>query len=239
MLVRSAGRVALVDTGPLPEPLGACLDTLGIGRIDLLVLSHFDLDHVGGTEAVIGRVDRAIVGPASDAADDRLLADLAAGGAVVERVSRGDSGVLGELRFTVLWPRARLGTVEPGNDASVALEFAGAGDCASGCLGSLFLGDLGEQSQALMLAAGPVSPVDVVKVSHHGSADQLPRLYERASATVGLIGVGADNDYGHPTDELLDLLAGVGTTVWRTDTDGLILVSPAAADEGVRVWSER
>ena len=239
VLVRSAGRVALVDTGPAPEPLARCLDTLGVGRIDLLVLSHYDLDHVGGTAAVVGRVDRALVGPSGGADDDRIVADLAAGGAAIERVSRGNGGVFGELRYTVLWPRARLGSVEPGNDASVTLVFEPVAECAGGCLGSLFLGDLGERSQALVLAAGTIPRVDVVKVAHHGSADQLDRLYQRADATVGLISVGADNGYGHPTDRLLDLLARVGTTAERTDLGGLVLLAPGAAPGEVRVWTEK
>ena len=239
VLVRSAGVVALVDTGPDPERLTRCLDDLGIGRIDLLVLSHFDLDHVGGTPAVLGSVDRALVGPSSGADDDRLVADIAAGGAAVERVSRGASGLVGDLRYSVLWPRARLGSVEPGNDASVTLAFEPVGECVGGCLGSLFLGDLGERSQALMAAAGPIPRVDVVKVAHHGSADQSDRLYARAGATVGVIGVGADNGYGHPTARLLDLLAATGTAVTRTDEQGLVLLAPGARPGEVRVWSER
>jgi competence protein ComEC len=239
VLVRSAGTIALVDTGPDPASLTRCLDQLGIGRIDLLVLSHFDLDHVGGTAAVIGRVDRALVGPSGGAADDRLVADIAAGGAEVERVSRGATGSLGELRYSVLWPRARLGSVEPGNDASVTVAFESVGRCATGCLGALFLGDLGERSQALLLAAGPLPVVDAVKVAHHGSADQSDRLYRRVRATVGLISVGADNDYGHPTDRLLDLLAGVGTRAVRTDVGGLVLLAPGTGRGEVRVWTEK
>ena len=239
VLVRSAGMVALVDTGPDARLLTRCLDQLGIGRIDLLVLSHYDLDHVGGTGAVLGRVDRALVGPSSEPADDRLVADLAAGGAAVERVSRGASGLLGELRYSVLWPRARLGPVEPGNDASVAVAFEPVARCTNGCLGSMFLGDLGERSQALLLAAGPLPRVDVVKVAHHGSADQSDRLYRRLRATVGVISVGADNDYGHPTDRLLDLLEGTGTRAVRTDFGGLVLLAPGASPGEVRVWPER
>jgi competence protein ComEC len=242
VLVRSAGVVALIDTGPDPALLGACLETLGIGRIDLLVLSHFDLDHVGGTEAVVGKSVGAIVGPSADAADDRLVARLVEGGAAVERVDRGASGLLGDLRWSVLWPRAGPGGevvgVEPGNDASVTVAFEGVGACVDGCLSSLFLGDLSEQAQARVLATGAVPRVDVVKVSHHGSADQSPRLYEEAAATVGVISVGADNDYGHPTDSLLAVLSSVGTTSLRTDRDGLVLLSPGAAPGEVRVWTE-
>jgi competence protein ComEC len=241
VLLRSAGRIALVDTGPDDELLAACLDALGIGRIDLLVLSHFDLDHVGGAAAVLGRSERVLVGPPSDAADGRLIDRLAAGGATVERVDRGASGVFGELRWTVLWPRAGPGGepvgVEPGNDASVTLAFEPVGRCAGGCLSSLFLGDLGERSQARVLAAGGVPRVDVVKVSHHGSADQSARMYERAAATVGVISVGADNDYGHPTDSLLAVLDATRTTGLRTDRDGLVLLSPGRAPGEVRVWT--
>ena len=88
-----------------------------------------------------------------------------------------------------------------------------------------------------MVDAGRPAPVDVVKVSHHGSADQSAALYARLDAAVGLIGVGADNDYGHPTERLLGILAGAGTSAFRTDEQGMLLVS--AADGGVSVWTER
>ncbi|TXN32841.1 ComEC/Rec2 family competence protein [Lacisediminihabitans profunda] len=238
VLVRSLGRLALIDTGPKPERLTRCLDSLGIGRIDLLVLTHYDLDHVGGTDAVVGRVDRAMIGPRSDAGDDRLAHQLAASGAAVEQVSRGLTGTLGELRWEVLWPRSPLAGVQPGNDASVTMRFRGAGACASGCLSSIFLGDLGNEPQARMMAANRIAEVDVVKVAHHGSADQNEDLYAKLHATIGLIGVGADNTYGHPTDKLLGILARVATTAARTDRDGMILVSTRPGG-GLAVWTER
>jgi competence protein ComEC len=238
VLVRSQGVVALIDTGPDPAPLAHCLDELGIGRIQLLILSHYDLDHVGGTAAVLGRVDHAIVGPVSDAGDTALRTSLASSGATVDEASRGDSGILGDLRWSVLWPPERLGTVEPGNAASVTVRFEGVGACAGGCLSSIFLGDLGEESQCPMLGVAHPAPVDVVKVAHHGSADQCERLYERLRARVGVISVGAGNRYGHPTDRLLDILERVGTTIARTDLEGMVLLSPAP-DGGVAVRTER
>ena len=238
VLVRSLDQVALIDTGPDPALLTACLETLGIGRIDLLILSHFDLDHVGGTSAVFGMVDHAMVGPPADANDQRLARQLADSGAIVEHVSKGWRGQLGELRWEVLWPREKLGAVEPGNDASVTVRFSGVGKCASGCLSALFLGDLGNRPQALMMAANRIGHVDVVKVAHHGSADQNDRLYSKLTAWLGLISVGADNGYGHPTDKILEILSRVGTRAERTDLQGMILVSPTA-DGHARVWSER
>ena len=199
VLVRSAGQFALVDTGPDPVLLEKCLRELGVGRIQLLVLTHYDLDHVGGTAAVVGRVDRAIVGPVSDAHDTRLRESLSAGGAQLEEVAQGTSGILGNLEWRVLWPPRRLGNVQPGNDASVTVTFTGADSCPTGCLSSIFLGDLGNEPQARVLAANRIQPVDVVKVAHHGSADQNEEMYRVLRARVGLISVGIDNDYGHPT----------------------------------------
>jgi len=236
-IIRSQGMIALDDTGPKPELLQHCLDELGITHIDLLVLTHYDLDHVGGVSAVYGKVTRALIGPPSDLGDARIASDLRANGAEVDQVSRGETGVLGELRWDVLWPPPR--GVEPGNPASVTIQVTAAGACVHGCLSGILLGDLGEDSQARLLGTGQVSHVDVVKVAHHGSADQSARLYEALHATVGLIGVGAGNDYGHPTAKLLGILAAVGTRPLRTDLDGLTLVAPGARQGDIRVWTEK
>ncbi len=230
-LVRSGSAIALIDAGAEPALLDECLGSLAIATVDLLVLTHFDLDHAGGASTLVGRVGTVLVGPTDGPADERLVADLAAGGAEVVAAERGLAGVLGDLQWQVLWPRPEA---RPGNDASITLLL----DCERGCLSGLFLGDLGEHAQARMLAAGDLPRVDVVKVSHHGSADQSARLYELAAATVGLIGVGEGNDYGHPTEALLDTLAASGTAARRTDVDGLIVL---ALDDGgsVTVWTER
>ncbi|MBO9579080.1 MAG: ComEC/Rec2 family competence protein [Microbacteriaceae bacterium] len=234
-VVRSAGEIAVIDTGPDPALLTACLNALGVGRVDLLVLSHFDLDHVGGVAALIGRVDRVLIGPTDANAEARVVGPLLGGGAVVDAVRRGDAGMLGELTWRVLWPRDEP-WLEPGNAASVVMRFDPSADDEG--FASVFLGDLGESEQARMLGIGPVGRVDVVKVSHHGSADQSERLYAAFAAPLALIGVGADNDYGHPTDRLLDLLARGGTTVGRTDEDGLLLVA-VGDGSGLLLWRER
>lgn len=235
-VIRSGGSVALVDTGPDPEPLAACLDTLGVDRIDLLVLTHYDLDHVGGVDAVVGRVDRALIGPPDGADDLAMASEVAAAGAQVDQVSTGERGSLGALDWRVVWPPAR--GVEPGNPASVVLAFDPGASCRP-CLSGVLLGDLGNESQKRLAGAASLHPVDVVKVAHHGSADQAAELYEQLHATVGLIGVGADNDYGHPTAALLDILTATATTPYRSDQDGLVLVAPGSASGEVRVWTER
>ncbi|MET4639905.1 ComEC/Rec2 family competence protein [Mycetocola sp. 2940] len=233
IILRNAGAVALIDTGPEPEPLSACLDALSIRRLDLLVLTHFDLDHVGGVSAVVGRADLVLVGEPQNAADERILSDLAASGAGIRRATAGLTGTLGSAHWRALWPPPRAGPVWQGNAGSVTLLVE-----APGGLRSLFLGDLDEAAQARILAGRSLGgPVDLVKMAHHGSADQSSELYVQADARIALIPVGADNDYGHPTRAALDLLEAVGTTSFRTDTCGLIVVGGSATEPDV--WTER
>ncbi|WP_150308958.1 ComEC/Rec2 family competence protein [Planctomonas psychrotolerans] len=244
VLVRGGTATALVDVGPAPEPLERCLQRFGIHRIDLLILSHYDLDHIGGIDAVIGRADRALVSPPGTAADRATLDRLVDTGTEVVHAHRGMTGSLGTLAWRVHWPRAAptigaIGADAGTNDASVVLSFEGEGRCVSRCVSSMFLGDLGEEAQVRMAAQSEPPEVDVVKVAHHGSADQSARLYRLLGASVGLIPVGADNTYGHPTDALLHMLASAGTAVARTDSSGAIAVSAGERPGELAVWRER
>ena len=116
------------------------------------------------------------------------------------------------------------------NEASVALDVTVRGP--SGGLHAVLLGDLetqGQEELAAGLARGTEhidGPVDVVKVAHHGSAKQSENLYRRIQARVGLIGVGVDNDYGHPAPSAITLLRRVGTVPVRTDLSGDLVVTP-------------
>ncbi|WP_411722582.1 ComEC/Rec2 family competence protein [Mycetocola sp.] len=233
ILVRDGGAVALLDTGPDAARLTACLDALSIDRLDLLVLTHFDLDHVGGVPAVIGRAGLVLAGEPQNASDEHTLADLAAGGASIRRATAGLSGTLGQSHWRALWPPPRAGPVWTGNAGSVTLVFE-----TSDGIRSLFLGDLDQSAQERILEEHALGgPVDLVKMAHHGSADQSDRMYEEAGARLALIPVGAENRYGHPTAAALGLLEAAGTAAFRTDTCGMIVVGGLAT--GPVVWTAR
>ncbi|MEN9620640.1 MAG: hypothetical protein RL499_833, partial [Actinomycetota bacterium] len=241
VVIRSGTAVGLIDTGAEPELLEACLDALGIGRLDLLVLTHFDLDHAGGAPALVGRVDRVLVGPTGRPSDEHLVELLASGGARIDEVREGDNGHLGDYRWRVLWPPAHRG-IEPGNDASIIIDLRGTPECRA-CPSMLALGDLGADGQRMLAATHDLAAVDIVKVSHHGSADQFEQLYTDLAAPLALIGVGADNTYGHPAPSILAALTAAGSTVVRSDQNGLALVSASrrenASGLALRVWVER
>lgn len=233
LLIRSRGKIALIDTGPAPEPLADCMRRLGVEHIDLLVLTHFDLDHVGGVDSVRGRVGSVLHGPTGETGDRRILERLAEGGASVAAATAGLSGELGSASWQVLWPQRGSASFPPGNDQSVVLEFDG-GDVPR----SLFLGDLSAEAQRMLMRTAHIrGSYAVVKVAHHGSADQELPLYADLRPAVALFSAGRDNDYGHPRAETLAALAGAGAHVLRTDTQGRLLVG--LHEEELSVWTER
>lgn len=140
--------------------------------------------------------------------------------------------MLGDASWRVVWPPERSRAFPGGNDASVVVDVEG-----GGVPHTLFLGDLSASPQHAIAASRVLDgPYDVVKVAHHGSADQAPELYDSADPAVALVTVGLGNDYGHPRAETLDLVAGTGAVVVRTDLDGIVALWSDGT--GVRVWRE-
>jgi competence protein ComEC len=76
-----------------------------------------------------------------------------------------------------------------------------------------------------VLSSLDLQPVDVLKVSHHGSADPgLASVLERLHPRLAAIEVGAHNTYGHPVPATLRTLRAAGAAVYRTDRDGTVRV---------------
>jgi competence protein ComEC len=88
----------------------------------------------------------------------------------------------------------------------------------------LLTGDIEPEAQRVLTGSGVDLDVDVLKVAHHGSADQDPGFLAAAAPEVAVVSVGADNDYGHPAVPVLSTLAAEGAQVARTDTDGDVAV---------------
>jgi competence protein ComEC len=148
----------------------------------------------------------------------------------------GMRGTLGEFTWQALSPHLGAPEAQDSNDGSVTMLFK------SPAFNVLTLADLGERGQkrlidesAAWLGGGFGEVPMVVKVAHHGSADQLAQLYEAIHAQVALFSVGLNNDYGHPTDKTLTMVASTGAAVYRTDLQGSIAVSSQA--EGLRVFT--
>lgn len=222
------GNAVVVDTGPDPGVMDRCLDDLGIDSVALVVLTHFHADHVDGLAGVLQgrRVPEIEVSAMNDppdrAAAVRALA--AATGVAVTTAVPGEERTLGNLSWRVIgpWTTQPYGSMEiPNtgpNNASVAMLLESSGHRI------LLTGDAEPEEERDIVASGVDLDVAVLKVSHHGSANQEPAFIAAAGAEIALISVGADNDYGHPAPEALDLLADEGSTTYRTDLDGDIAI---------------
>jgi competence protein ComEC len=215
--------------------LKECLSLLGIAHLDLLVITHFDDDHVGAWDVVGTLRPEVWVGLPPDVRKDRFVDEFLEVGLTVTEVSSGDTHRLGSYELLVLWP-TRQPLSDEGNDSSIVVELRPDIDCRV-CLSALLLGDLGEQPQQILQAHAKLGGMDVVKVSHHGSSDQHHGLYRALASTVALIGVGADNSYGHPTSNILSVLL-EDSEVIRSDLVGTVTLHKNEVGDIV-VWSER
>ena len=241
-LIRSGpDRAVIVDTGPEPALVDRCLRRTRVSHLDLMVITHFHADHAGGiTGALQGRGNPpVVVSPLPEPADQARKVSRAAararGQVVVGTVGMtGECGTGGWAVHWRLFPPGRVpsagadGDGTQINNASVVLFAEVQG------LRVIALGDVETEAQQPLTrtisAGGPaLAPVDVVIVAHHGSARQEPRLYQLLRPRVALIGVGAGNDYGHPSPSALALLHRVGAIVFRTDQQGQLAVSGPAA----------
>jgi competence protein ComEC len=259
LLLRSPrGRWILVDAGPKSESFDAgarivlpYLRRRGVRNLDLLILTHPDMDHVGGAGAILREFPvRGVLDPGMAVGTEVFLDALE--GARENGVpwavgTAGDSLDLDGIALRVLWPRRAeiepdsepdlelvdLLAEEGANGASVVLEIR-YGDFAA-----LLTGDAPAAVEEEILPRVLSPGVRVIKVGHHGSRSSTsPELLERISPDLAVISVGRRNRYGHPHDEVLRRLESEGVRILRTDRNGIVSIR-AREDGGLSVRVER
>ena len=228
LVLNAGGHAAVVvDAGPDPAAIDRCLGRLQVSSVPLIVLSHFHADHVDGLSGVLsGRRTGAIaVTPLAVPADRArgVASGADASGAREAVVAAGAKLTVGEVRLEAVWPSWVPATTEDDgsgpNNASVVLLARVRG------VTLLLCGDVEPLAQSALARQLTGLQVDVLKVPHHGSRYQDFDFLGGLGARVGVISVGAGNDYGHPADETLAALSAAGLQVRRTDQDGDIAIA--------------
>ena len=224
------GQRILVDGGPSEEAISAALGRslpFYDRRIDLVVLTHPQADHLGGLPGVLRRYDvgSVLASPVEgDSAACRAWKDALRGeSAPYHEAAAGQTIDLGNgARLYVL--SAPPQESDPNVDSVVIKLTMGRA--------SFFLtGDIESSREAALIRSGADLRATVYKVPHHGSATSSTSQFVSAvDPLVDVISVGRDNRFGHPSPDLLERLD--GEAVFRTDLHGDIAVST----DGRRLW---
>ncbi|CAB4857249.1 unannotated protein [freshwater metagenome] len=229
-LLQAGGHALLVDAGPPGGRLSQQLVRAGVDHLDAFVGTHAQADHIGAAADVLEAMPVGLVlDGRSGVREQRGTAMAAAAHARGVRLVPGQAGQVleaGAIRARVLWPPP--GVTPHGGDPNdyaivILAEIEG--------LRILLTAD----AESDVLSRLDLPPVDILKVSHHGSADPgLPALLARITPRIAVIEVGRGNTYGHPTPSTLRALEQSGVMVRRTDRDGAVRVE-GSASSGLRV----
>lgn len=205
--------------------LVARLENFGVRHLDLLILTHPDGDHTGGTDGILEKitVDRILVPRGDvllteDAAYRSVLACADGAGVPVTSVRAGEVRTVGALTLEFFAPNSIY--YEEINDYSIATRVV------FGETSFLFTGDAGVTSEAEMTEKyGKRLESTVYHAGHHGAATSTSEPFlAMVSPEYAVISCGAGNTYGHPRAETLDLLEKYHVTYFRTDEEGTVIL---------------
>ncbi len=224
VLARSRHGAVLLDTGAVARSLLRGLRAARVRRVDLLVLSHRDHDHLGAARDLLSAVPPGalVVPPALLAERDLagLFAEAAARGIPVRPASRGGLLQAGEIEMRVLHPAE--GSRDPGNDGSIVALLR------IGRLVALIPGDAGARIERRLLASGRSAPADVLVAAHHGAAAATGRaLLDAVGPRIVAISAGPRRQFGHPSPETLERIARQGARAFVTSRLGSFRIEPA------------
>ncbi|RJQ34063.1 MBL fold metallo-hydrolase [Candidatus Parcubacteria bacterium] len=215
----------LIDGGKDRMVLTALDEALGSSNnkyLDIVIMTHTDLDHMGGLVEVATRYDIGLfISNGREAGSDAYIAlqdVLAERDIPSEVLIEGDVVRYGGNTLSILSPDRVLLVNKEVNEASIVLMLK------SEDANVLFTGDIGFPAENMLLKKYRDLSADILKVGHHGSKNSSSENFIAAvRPLVSTIGVGK-NSYGHPTPRVLDTLDLAGSRVYRTDEDGTIQI---------------
>lgn len=207
----------------------------GISQVDYAILSHPHQDHVGGLPAFLEATPiRLYLDPVIETTNQTYLQSLQTVerlGISVSRARRGGEYRLGDhVEMEILWPTDDLLTESDGlhriNDNSTVVRLT------VGEFDMLLTGDIEHDAESTLVDDyGSDLSVEVLQVPHHGSnSSNQDAFLQSTSPAVGIISLGAGNQYGHPHSEVIQRLRRHDVQTYRTDLDGTVIIETDGTD---------
>ena len=200
----------------------------GIDRLDYVVVSHYDADHLAGVIGALNVFEVGTLIAPNYRTDTKLFSSfqqtVQEKNLAITSPVPGDTYSFGAGNFQILAPFGS--SYENENDYSIVLRV---------CLGEsslLLTGDATEISETEILEHGVELQSDVLVVGHHGSAGSTsPAFLETVAPSYAVISCGRNNDYGHPAERVMELLVETGISMYRTDLQETVIFS--LTDQGI------
>ncbi|OON97215.1 MAG: DNA internalization-related competence protein ComEC/Rec2 [Epulopiscium sp. Nele67-Bin005] len=196
------------------------IHSLGHKTIDLAIVSHTDMDHVGGILHWLekgNKINLLLVPPLNieNEIDAELLELCKKNQVEIKEVFAGDTVQIGDVMINILYPYTNYNDNKNANSIVCTVEYKQ--------FVALFTGDIGQEEELKL--AQLIGDIDILKVAHHGSKTSTA---EQFLATVtpefAIISCGRNNIYKHPHTDTLQTLENQGVEVFRTDRQGAIQI---------------
>lgn len=222
ILIALPEKTMLIDAGPTGSApkIAQVLQELGRNKIDYLVATHPDEDHIGGMADVISSTQIGTIyapNKTNNTAtyrkflaaiqNNNLQITLAEAGTIIDQID--------SYKLEILWPKKDANFPET-NDYSIIIKLT------VGNKTFLFTGDAPTNA---ILNSNP-GHIDVLKLSHHGSRTGTTEvLIHKLSPTYAVLSYAVDNPYGHPMQSVLNALRKHSVEVWGTGANGTITIT--------------
>ena len=222
ILIALPEKTMLIDAGPTGSApkIAQVLQELGRNKIDYLVATHPDEDHIGGMADVISNTQIGTIyapNKTNNTAtyrkfltaiqNNNLQITLAEAGTIIDQTD--------SYKLEILWPKKDANFPDT-NDYSIIIKLT------VGNKTFLFTGDA---PTSAILDSNP-GHIDVLKLSHHGSRTGTTEvLIHKLSPTYAVLSYAVDNSYGHPMQSVLNALHKHSVEVWGTGANGTITIT--------------
>lgn len=217
-LLSCGGQTMLIDCGDSSQgtAIQNYLCKQDIEKIDYLILTHPDADHIGGAPVIITKFDIGQIYMSGYKKDnwtyEKLLDAMEYRYYSYDIPAAGDVFSLGSAEVTFVGPVAEYD--DPNNSSLTVVV-------RNGETSFLFSGDAESQAEFDMVMSGADLNVDVYKVGHHGSSTSSSTAFLAAmTPEYAIVSCGADNSYGHPHTSVMKSLRLLDIEIFRTDEQG-------------------